>query len=181
MRNPNGVIALFVICVVIVFSSCNKENKSSDKDDLFKSEAAYEEADIVLSVNGKFEKVITKPLVKLDDCDFIVEGTIEFHKGDLLIAIVDFGDGTCDNIATKTIDGESVEFILKKKHKMGKYKKVIVEPLVKLDDCAFVVSGIIKFYEGEKWVATIDFGDGECDEWATKIWDGGSKVFSLNQ
>lgn len=31
------------------------------------------------------------------------------------------------------------------------------------------------------WLVTIDFGDGECDEWATKIWDGESKVFSMKK
>ena len=62
---------------------------------------------------------------------------------------------------------------------MGKYEKVIVEPLVSLEDCDYIVSGIIEFYKGDAWVATIDFGDGICDEWATKTWDGGSKDFSL--
>jgi hypothetical protein len=30
-------------------------------------------------------------------------------------------------------------------------------------------------------MATIDFGDGECDEWAIKTWEGGSKVFSIEK
>ena len=108
---------------------------------------------------------------------FIVEGTIEFLKNGEIVAIVDFGDGLCDNIATKTIDGKVIEFSLEKKD--SKYKKVVVEPLIKIEGCDYIVSGIVKFYEGNKWVATIDFGDGECDQWATKIWDGGSKVISL--
>ena len=34
------------------------------------------------------------------------------------------------------------------------------------------VSGLIEFHdENDNWVASIDFGDGECDEWATKTWD----------
>ena len=34
------------------------------------------------------------------------------------------------------------------------------------------VSGLIEFYDTDSnWVATIDFGSGECDQWATKTWD----------
>ena len=34
------------------------------------------------------------------------------------------------------------------------------------------VSGLIDFHdENDNWIASIDFGDGECDEWATKTWD----------
>ncbi len=34
------------------------------------------------------------------------------------------------------------------------------------------VSGLIEFHdENDNWIASIDFGDGECDEWATKTWD----------
>ena len=58
---------------------------------------------------------------------------------------------------------------------------MIVEPIVKLENCEYIVAGIIDFYEGDQWVATLDFGDGTCDEWATKTWDGGSKVFSMKK
>ena len=34
------------------------------------------------------------------------------------------------------------------------------------------VSGLFEYYDvDENWVASINFGDGECDEWATKTWD----------
>jgi hypothetical protein len=34
------------------------------------------------------------------------------------------------------------------------------------------VSGLIEFHdENDNWIASIDFGNGECDEWATKTWD----------
>jgi hypothetical protein len=44
-----------------------------------------------------------------------------------------------------------------------------------------MVAGVIDFYESDQWVATLDFGDGTCDEWATKTWDGGSKQFSMKK
>lgn len=181
MKKSFNLLVLFSISLVIILASCSKENKSSKDDDYFKSAATNEEVELVLKGDGNFEKVITKPLVKPEDCLYIVEGTIEFHKGDEVIAIIDFGDGECDNVATKTIGDKIFEFILKKTNGGDKYDKVIVEPLVKIEGCDFIVSGLIEFYKGDAWVASIDFGDGECDEWATKTWDGGSKVFSMKK
>ena len=180
MKISIKVIALFAISLAFLFTSCSKENPSSKDYDIFKS-AANSEADLILKGDGDFEKVITKPLVKIDDCNFIVEGTIEFRKEGEVVAVVDFGDGECDDIATKTVDGKTYEFSLKKEGKDWEYEKVIVEPIVKIEGCDYIVSGIIDFYKGDTWVATIEFGEGECDEWATKIWDGGSKVFSMKK
>ena len=172
------VIAILAIGLLISFVACNKSDNSKIMEDEFKSL----EADFELKGDGDYEKIITKPLVRLDDCRFIVEGTVEFYKGDELIVTIDFGDGTCDNLATKTVGTETTEFILKReKDKYSKYTKVIVEPLIKTDDCDYIVSGIVDFYQEDLWVATIDFGDGTCDEWATKTWDGGSKEFSLRK
>ena len=60
------------------------------------------------------------------------------------------------------------------------YNEVEVEPIVK-SLCYFEewnkeietpVSGLFEYYDvDENWVASINFGDGECDEWATKTWD----------
>ncbi len=58
-----------------------------------------------------YNKVITKALIRSRDCFWITSGTIETTIGDTLI-ITDFGDGTCDNIATREIDGEIEEIIM---------------------------------------------------------------------
>ena len=60
------------------------------------------------------------------------------------------------------------------------YIETTVDSITK-EDCYFEewdktvltpVSGLIEFHdENDNWVASIDFGDGECDEWATKTWD----------
>ena len=181
MKKSIRVLVLFAISLAFVVSSCNKENVSSKEDsDMLKS-AAFEEAELLLSGDGDFERVITKPLVKIDDCLYIVEGTIEFRKGDIVIATIDFGDGVCDDVATKTVKGETVEFLLTRKSGDKKFYKVIAEPLVKLEDCNYIVAGVIEFYskKDNSWLATIDFGDGTCDEWATKTWPDGSKEFSM--
>ena len=60
------------------------------------------------------------------------------------------------------------------------YTEIKVNPIVKTS-CYFAqwdktimtpVSGLFEYYdENNNWVASIDFGDGTCDEWATKSWD----------
>ncbi len=188
MKNTIKILSLFVFVLMIVFTSCNKENASSDKNDYYDEISSLEYAienqnsDLAIKGDGELEKVITKPLVKLDDCKYIVEGTIEFRLNGDVVAIIDFGNGECDNIATKTIDGETHEFKLDGKGgKKWEFKKVVVEPLVKIEGCDYIVSGIIEFYKENTWVATIDFGDGECDEWATKTTEEGTFEFSMKK
>ena len=60
------------------------------------------------------------------------------------------------------------------------YTEVIVDSIVKIP-CYFTqwdktvttpVSGLFEYYDStNNWIASIDFGDGTCDEWATKKWD----------
>lgn len=180
MKNSINILLIFTLSLMVVISSCSKKENYDKSDEAFK----IEEADLEIIGDGDFEKVITSPLVKLDDCKYIVAGTIQFLKGDAIVATIDFGDGVCDNIATKTVGDETTEFLLDKKGKDDdkyEYTKVIIEPLVKTDDCKYIVSGIVDFYKGDAWIATIDFGDGTCDEWATKTWDSGSKTINLKK
>ena len=76
------------------------------------------------------------------------------------------------------------------------YTEIEVNPIVKTS-CYFAqwdktimtpVSGLFEYYdENNNWVASIDFGDGTCDEWVTKSWDvnifpdypSGSEDFSV--
>ena len=76
------------------------------------------------------------------------------------------------------------------------YTEVEVSSIVKTS-CYFTqwdktimtpVSGLFEYYDSNNnWVASIDFGDGTCDEWATKSWDvnmfpnypSGSEDFSV--
>lgn len=175
MKKQLAVFIFLFASMLMIFSACNKKS-SSDKDSLY-YEIDFQQEDLKFDGEGDYVKVIINPLIKKDDCKFIVAGTIEYRKGDQVIAVVDFGDGTCDNIATKTVDGVTYEFEMDDKD--DKYTKVVTEPIVKLEDCQYIVAGVVEFYEGDKWVAKIDFGDGTCDEWATKYWEGGSKVFSM--
>ena len=76
------------------------------------------------------------------------------------------------------------------------YNEIEISPVVKTS-CYFEqwdktimtpVSGLFEYYDANNnWVASIDFGDGTCDEWVTKSWDvnifpdypSGSEDFSV--
>ena len=60
------------------------------------------------------------------------------------------------------------------------YTEVEVNPIVKITcyfsnwdkDVLTPVSGLFDYYDtDDNWVASIDFGDGSCDDWATKTWN----------
>ena len=60
------------------------------------------------------------------------------------------------------------------------YSEIEVNPIVKINcyfqdwdkDVMTPVSGLFEYYDSDgNWVASIDFGDGTCDEWATKTWN----------
>ena len=76
------------------------------------------------------------------------------------------------------------------------YTEVEVNPIVKIKcyfsdwdkDIMTPVSGLFEYYDVDgNWAASIDFGDGTCDKWATKTWNvdlfpdspSGSDVFSV--
>lgn len=54
--------------------------------------------------NGTRTATITVPLKKLGNCHYIVEGTVIFTRNESE-AVLDYGNGECDNEATLTIDG----------------------------------------------------------------------------
>ena len=54
------------------------------------------------SKGNSYSKVITFPLVKMGECKFISKGVIEYKNNSGIFATLDYGDGTCDNHATKT-------------------------------------------------------------------------------
>ena len=76
------------------------------------------------------------------------------------------------------------------------YTEIEVSPIVKIScyfqdwdkDVMTPVSGLLEYYDADgNWVASIDFGDGSCDQWATKTWNvdifpdqpSGTKEFSV--
>lgn len=53
------------------------------------------------------------PLVKRKSCEFVQKGILELTPDGFKTRIVDFGDGTCDDNATFTVNGNTVSFKLK--------------------------------------------------------------------
>lgn len=69
----------------------------------------------IRSDGNEMQKVINEALVKTGSCRFITQGIITFSKTGESPAVLDYGDGTCDNLATLTKDGETKEIILGKR------------------------------------------------------------------
>ena len=120
---------LILFSVLVFLFGCSssdlseKEEKASEEDfDLSVSEGDFIN---IRSSNtarkNNFTNNILIPLERIDGCDYVVKGKIEYIKNGVVVATVDFGDGECDHIATKTVYGVDKEIKLNKKGK--KHKK----------------------------------------------------------
>jgi hypothetical protein len=69
-----------------------------------------------------FNRTITEPLLIDRSCEYILSGTVELLRNGETTTI-DYGDGTCDDIATVTINGVTEEISLNSHsfHKGGKF------------------------------------------------------------
>ena len=80
-------------------------------------ETPYDNSDDLITITGfvnyeieggsSFSKTIIDPLIKTGTCRFIVQGVVSFTYNSEFFAELDYGDGTCDDIATITKDGET--------------------------------------------------------------------------
>ncbi len=59
------------------------------------------------SSGGGFERTITEPLRREASCSNIVSGIVETVPVNRPVRILDYGDGTCDNLATLTIGDQT--------------------------------------------------------------------------
>ena len=166
----------------LAMTSCSKAKLASS----FADEISTEESQINLAESG-YEINVVEPTQSSAD-GYYTQGVIEYSKNGALLASVDFGNGTSDSQALANVNGVSSGIELKKdedyyKGKKSKYKKVIVQPIIKSDECNFIVSGIIKYYEVKSgdWSATVDFGDGTCDDIAIKTTDDGKYTFTVSE
>ena len=59
-----------------------------------------------IGANSKtYSGVITKALKKKLNCEWLESGTIDYQVQDMPLIVIDYGDGTCDDIATATVNG----------------------------------------------------------------------------
>lgn len=82
---------------------------ASVEDDIIK---VYGNSNGVTSDGVQYSSVIVQPLYREFSCDYISEGIIDFTPSGELTRSTNFGDMTCDNIATVTIGSVSVEITL---------------------------------------------------------------------
>ena len=161
------------ILSAIVLGAMSLTSCDSNEMDLNTAASPIEEAtasssQINLS-SSDYERVITSTLVREADRGVYTSGVIEYRENGTVSERVDFGKGKVGKAEKTDKEGNKEDLDLeKKKDKASKYEKVIVEPIVKTDDCDYIVAGIIEFYESGELVATVDFGDGNCDDIATK-------------
>ncbi len=180
-----NLLGLLAVCA-LVFTACNKDKDVEVKS--LESEIAGEYYHLTVPVSG-YDIEVTETLEKVDDSEYYTNGIIEYRKDGDLLAKVDFGDGTNDAVATKEKDGEKDDIDLTQKDEDGDgekdkddyFKKVVVEPIVKADDCDYITSGIIKYYKDGEWLATVDYGDGTCDNEAVKETEEGFYTFTLDK
>ncbi len=66
---------------------------------------------VVLNDTATYTKTITTPLLIDAGCDYIRSGVIELNRNGV-VSIINYGDGTCDNVATVTTDGTTEEINL---------------------------------------------------------------------
>ncbi len=73
-------------------------------DDVFLIEGS---ASTTVSTGFSSSRTIINPLRRELSCHHFVSGTVEVERTGRPQAILDYGDGECDNIATVTIDGQT--------------------------------------------------------------------------
>ena len=67
------------------------------------------------STGDSYERLITEPLIELGDCRHPVEGIVQYSQNETVMAELNYGDGTCDNLAILTTGGETIEIELQGK------------------------------------------------------------------
>ena len=119
---------LILFPILVFIFGCNSSDLSEKEEKVSEENIDFSAAEVdyinIRSSNTGSKKTYSKniliPLERIDGCDYVVNGKIEYIKDGAVVATVDFGDGQCDNIATKTVDGVDHEFKLDKKGKRPK-------------------------------------------------------------
>ena len=140
------------------------------------------------------EKIVEELVEGGEGCeDEYVAGKVELYYDDELKATVDFGDGTCDDEVTicwieddewecDEVDFEELEEIFEEGEDDEDWDedeawdwKVVEELVDGGEDCDDEhVAGVVEIYYYDELVATVDFGDGTCDDEATICWVEGN-------
>lgn len=98
--------------------------ETADKTD----DVYYKTGDGSITLNDTiaYSRTITTPLLMDNTCGYIISGVETLYKNGSAV-IIDYGDGTCDAVATVTIDGTTEEISLENHHfkKGGHFEKQV--------------------------------------------------------
>jgi hypothetical protein len=75
------------------------------------------------STGDNYTRAITDPLIRLGSCRHHVQGILKYTQNGEVIAEINFGDGTCDNLAQLTSNGTTVDIELKDRMPKADLKK----------------------------------------------------------
>jgi uncharacterized protein YkuJ len=171
-------ILMFTV-IAASLTACQKKN--TDTDNMITYAARYGQTVIVPSTD--FEVEVEAATERANDDMAYTSGMLAYKVNGEVVASIDFSHG--NELQALVVKQSGEEIVALGEGDNGDkwdYKKVIVEPLVYSEECGYVVSGIIKFYKDEIWVATFDYGDGACEDLITKYTEDNSAgfVFSMN-
>ena len=74
------------------------------------------------STGDEWTKSISEPLIRLGDCRNYVQGVVEYLLNNTVVAVLDYGDGTCDTTATLTVGNEQIEITFEGKKAKANHK-----------------------------------------------------------
>lgn len=115
MRNLIGLNLL--IGILIGLNACHyveKNDNVAQKEEVTeelkmeKEEAISDVVEVTEKKKYYTEKVL-EPLVRIDGCDYPVSGVVQYIKDGRVVALLDYGNGECDDIAMKTVGYKTVE------------------------------------------------------------------------
>lgn len=108
-KTSNGVVRTFKGTRVIELVE-GIDTAADSSDNVFKVTGSQ----VVVSPKGSIVAEVTEPLVLKTNCIHVVDGVITFTKNGNT-ASIDYGDGTCDDLAVVTIGGLTSTITLGKK------------------------------------------------------------------
>ena len=76
-------------------------------------------------INYGVHKFVYEPIVISDDCNCIISGKVKYLKDCKTIALIDYGNGYCDNIATKKSSVKMDRVLMKMKIPINSYDYTI--------------------------------------------------------
>jgi len=100
------------------------DTDEDQSDDVFIITALAEATMTIDGTTETYKKETTTPLKRIGDCRYIVEGVVEISLNGTVISTLDYGNGTCDEIAVMTdADGNQMEIDLSERKFKNKEEK----------------------------------------------------------